>query len=97
MNHSHMENPVNDNTNNSTRLRQGFSRVGYWFKKILPLMGILMPIAYIGVGCFILLSERTKESLLPTQRYSLSGLIIVYGIFRAYRLIKTQKIKDEDQ
>ena len=92
-----MENPVNDNTNNSTRLRQGFSRVGYWFKKILPLIGIIMPIAYIGVGLFVLLSERTKESLLPTQRYSLGGLIIVYGIFRAYRLIKTQKVNDEDQ
>jgi hypothetical protein len=97
MNRSRMENSVNDNTNNSTRLRQGFSRVGYWFKKTLSLMGMLMPIAYIGVGCFILLSERAKESLLPTQRYSLSGLIIVYGIFRAYRLIKTQTVNDEDQ
>lgn len=92
-----MENPVNDNTNNSNRLRQSPNRFGYWFKKILPLMGILMPLAYIGVGFFVLLSERTNETLLPAQRYSLSGLIIVYGIFRTYRLIKTQKIKDIDE
>ena len=93
-----MDNPVNDNNvNNSTRLRQSFSRVGYWFKKALPLIGILMPIAYVGVGCFVLLSERTKELMQPTNRYMLSGLLIIYGIFRTYRILRTQKNKDEDE
>jgi hypothetical protein len=92
-----MDNPVNDNANNSTRLRQGFSRVGYWFKKVLPLIGILMPLAYVGVGLFVLLSERTKELMQPTNRYMLSGLLFIYGIFRTYRLLKTQKVKDENQ
>lgn len=92
-----MDNSVNENDNNSTRLRQGFSRVGYWFKKALPLIGILMPIAYIGVGCFVLLSERTKELMQPTTRYMLSGLLIIYGIFRTYRIIRLQKNKDEDE
>ena len=92
-----MDNHVNDNANNSTRLRQGFSRVGYWFKKALPLTGIIMPVAYIGVGFFVLLSERTIEYMQPTNRYLLSGLLFVYGIFRAYRLFKKQKIKDENQ
>jgi hypothetical protein len=92
-----MDNPVNENANNSNRLRQGFSRFGYWAKKVLPLIGIIMPLAYIGIGCFVLLSERTKEMFQPTNRYLLSGLLIVYGLFRAYRLIKSQKVKDEDQ
>ena len=92
-----MENLENDNTNDSNRLRQAPNRFGYWFKKTLPFMGILMPLAYIGVGLFVLLSERTNETLLPTQRYSLSGLIIVYGIFRTYRLIKAQKDKNKDE
>lgn len=92
-----MENLENDNTNNSNRLRQGPNRFGYWFKKALPFMGVLMPLAYIGVGFFVLLSERTNETLLPAQRYSLSGLIIVYGIFRSYRLIKAQKDKNKDE
>jgi hypothetical protein len=93
-----MDNPVNDNNaNNSTRLRQGFSRVGYWLKKALPLIGILMPIVYIGVGCFVLLSERTKELMQPTNRYLLSGLLIIYGIFRTYRILKTQKVEDDDE
>ncbi|MDP4290330.1 MAG: hypothetical protein Q8908_04545 [Bacteroidota bacterium] len=87
---------MNDNVNNSTRLRQGFSRVGYWLKKALPLVGIIMPIAYIGVGFLVLLSERSKDILQPINRYLLSGLLIIYGIFRAYRLIKNLKVKDEN-
>ena len=92
-----MENLENDNTNDSNRLRQGPNRFGYWFKKTLPYMGILMPLAYIGVGFFVLLSERTNETLLPAQRYSLSGLIVIYGIFRTYRLIKVQKDENKDE
>jgi hypothetical protein len=92
-----MDNPVNENANNSNRLRQGFSRFGYWAKKVLPLIGILMPLAYIGIGCFVYFSERTKEILQPTNRYLLSGLLIVYGIFRAYRIIRTLKVKDENE
>jgi len=92
-----MDNPVNENANNSNRLRQGFSRFGYWAKKVLPLIGIIMPLAYIGIGCFVLLSERTKEVMQPTNRYLLTGLLFVYGIFRAYRFIKNQNVKDEDQ
>ena len=92
-----MENLENDNTNDSNRLRQGPNRFGYWFKKTLPFMGILMPLAYIGVGFFVLLSERTNETLLPAQRYSLSGLIVIYGIFRTYRLIKVQKDENKDE
>jgi hypothetical protein len=92
-----MDNPVNENANNSNRLRQGFSRFGYWAKKVLPLIGIIMPLAYIGIGCFVFFSERAKEMLQPTNRYLLTGLLIVYGIFRAYRLITAQKEKDEDQ
>lgn len=92
-----MDNPVNENANNSNRLRQGFSRFGYLAKKALPLIGVLMPILYVGVGCFVLLSERMKELMQPTNRYLLSGLLIVYGIFRTYRIIKTLKVKDEDE
>jgi len=88
---------MNDNTNNPTRQKPSFGRVGYWFKKALPLIGILMPIAYLGVGCFVLLSERTKELMQPTNRYMLSGLLIIYGIFRSYRIIRNQKHKDENQ
>ena len=97
MNRSRMENSVNDNTNNSTRLRQGFSRVGYWFKKAAPLYGILMPVLYVGVGCFVLLSERMKELMPANNRYLLSGLLFIYGIFRTYRIIQLYKTKDEDQ
>ena len=92
-----MDNPVTENANNSNRLRQGFSRFGYWAKKVLPLIGIIMPLAYIGIGCFVFFSERTKEMLQPTNRYLLSGLLIIYGIFRTYRLIIAQKDKNEDQ
>lgn len=92
-----MDNPVNGNANNSNRLRQGFSRFGYLAKKVLPLIGILMPLAYIGVGMYVVLSERMKEILQPINRYVLCGLLIIYGIFRAYRLITAQKDNDEDQ
>lgn len=92
-----MDNNVNENPNNSNRLRQGFSRFGYWFKKATPLIGILMPLAYLGVGCFVLLSDQTKELMQPANRYMLSGLLVIYGIFRTYRIIILQKHKDENE
>lgn len=66
-------------------------------RNILGWFGYLMPFAYIALGLFFMLSERMKENFIPTQRYAIGGLIIVYGLFRAFRIIKSFKDAKEDE
>jgi hypothetical protein len=92
-----MDHNVNENVNTTNRLRQGFSRFGYWIKKVAPLYNILMPILYIVIGCLLFFSPWMKEMMPDINRYLVSGLLMIYGVFRAYRIIKIYTTKDEDQ
>ncbi len=68
-------------------------------RNTLSWFGYLMPFAYIALGIFFIFSERAKENFIPTQRYAVGGLVIVYGLFRTFRMIKSIKDakKDEDE
>jgi len=68
------------------RLRNSLS----WF-------GYLMPLAYIALGLFFMLSERMKENFIPSQRYAIGGVIIVYGLFRSFRILKSKKDDKKDE
>lgn len=73
-------------SNTPNRLRNTLS----WF-------GYLMPLAYIALGLFFMFSERMKENFIPTQRYAIGGLIIVYGLFRTFRILKSIKDAKKDE
>lgn len=66
-------------------------------RNFLGWFGYLMPFAYIALGIFCMLSERAKEYMVPRQRYAIGGLIIVYGLFRAYRILISKKETKTDE
>lgn len=51
-------------------------------------MGILMVVVYLGVGFLFIFQVGSFNIIDPTVNYVVGGLLILYGIFRAYRLIK---------
>ena len=49
-------------------------------------LNVLMGLLYLGGGIYLIASSQSF-GLLPTGvfRYLLAGLLIIYGLFRAYR------------
>jgi type IV secretory pathway VirB6-like protein len=57
-------------------------------EKILDLVSIVMALIYVGGGVALILSSSSFK-FLPInsiQKYALGALLIVYGIFRGYRV-----------
>lgn len=57
-------------------------------EKILDLASVVMALAYIGGGVFLILSSFSFR-LLPigsVPRYAFAGTLILYGAYRAYRV-----------
>jgi uncharacterized membrane protein len=81
---------MEDLTVNKTKMPNRLRNFLSWF-------GYLMPFAYIALGLFFILSERAKENFIPTQRYAIGGLVIVYGLFRTFRIIKSKKDANKDE
>ncbi|WP_128548457.1 hypothetical protein [Larkinella soli] len=52
-------------------------------------LNVLMGLAYMGGGIFLIASSQSF-GMLPTGpfRYLLGGLLVVYGLFRMYRGIQ---------
>jgi len=67
-------------------------------RDVLSWFGYLMPLAYVALGLFFILSERMKEYFnAPTQRYGIGGILIVYGLFRSFRILKLKKDAKKDE
>ena len=59
-------------------------------EKIIGLASLLMALAYMGGGIFLIASSLSF-SLLPVgswPRYAFAGILILYGFFRGYRAWK---------
>ena len=57
-------------------------------EKLIDLASLIMALIYVGGGVY-LISSSSSFNLLPinnTQRYALAGILILYGIFRGYRV-----------
>ena len=56
------------------------------FEAAMKYVGLVMAIVYIGLG--IAITFRSKELFNISSKYSLAlgGLLIVYGVFRGYRV-----------
>ena len=61
------------------------------FNKILRYFGFIMVILYFTVGVFMLSSDRLLAYFSPIQKNGIGIVIIIYGIFRGYRIYKSQK------
>ena len=59
-------------------------------EKILDLASLLMALIYAGGGIYLIFSS-SSFNFLPIskiQKYALGGTLILYGIYRAYRVWK---------
>jgi hypothetical protein len=59
-------------------------------EKVIIIASLLMALIYIGGGIY-LISSSLSFSLLPVgsiQRYAFSGILILYGFYRGYRVLK---------
>ena len=56
------------------------------FEAAMKYVGLVMAIVYVGLG--IAITFRSKELFNISSKYSLAlgGLLIVYGVFRGYRV-----------
>lgn len=53
------------------------------------IFGVFMVFVYWGMGCLLLFTELFAESLENVNvRYILGALLLLYGTFRGYRIIK---------
>ncbi|REA59257.1 hypothetical protein DSL64_18185 [Dyadobacter luteus] len=62
-------------------------------EKVIDLVSVLMALIYVGGGIFLIFSSSSFNFLPITnvQKYALAGTLILYGIFRGYRVWKRQK------
>lgn len=59
-------------------------------EKVIDLGSLLMALIYVGGGIYLIFSS-SSFNFLPIskiQKYALAGTLILYGIFRAYRVWK---------
>jgi uncharacterized membrane protein HdeD (DUF308 family) len=65
-------------------------------KNLLKYFGLFMVIVYLGIGIFLILMGENSAFLNRTTRLVLGIALIVYGIFRAWRVFKTQRDEKPD-
>ena len=61
------------------------------FINIIRYFGFFMVIFYFIVGAFLLFSDNMLLFLSPIQKNGIGIVVIIYGIFRGYRIYKGQK------
>lgn len=59
-------------------------------EKVMDLASLLMALIYVGGGIALVFSSSSFNFLPITnvQRYALGGTLVLYGIFRGYRVWK---------
>lgn len=56
--------------------------------KIFYLFGLIMILFYVGMAYIMIFSPIFVERISAPIRYGMGGLFFLYGIFRAYRVIR---------
>ncbi|POY37086.1 hypothetical protein C3K47_08495 [Solitalea longa] len=57
-------------------------------ERFLLILGVVFILAYLVLGSMIMFMPNVLANLSPTNKLILGGSIILYGLFRSYRLIK---------
>ena len=63
--------------------------------RIFRYFEVVMVLAYVGFGIFVLFFSEKVFNLIPVQRIILGIVLVVYGIFRSYKAYK-KNFKNED-
>lgn len=67
------------------------------FQKFLKIFGYVMVLFYLILSSVLLFTNIFSTTLSPIKRYILGGMLLAYGIFRAYRVFQSQKDNNEDE
>ena len=57
-------------------------------KKTIKGFSYFMVVFYFAVGAFLLTTDRLQNHLTPIQKNGIGVIVIVYGLFRGYRIYK---------
>jgi hypothetical protein len=91
------------------KTKKMFNRISHFTEKynkllslVLAVANALMSLSYSLIGVFLALFPDSyfAQSFLPTNKmyvYGLATLLIVYGLFRAWRVYKKFKDDDDDE
>jgi len=67
-------------------------------RKILAQLNYVMVFFYLIFSLVLLLTGMFSATLSPFQRYSVGGILLMYAVFRAYRIYQSNKeTNDEDE
>ncbi len=67
------------------------------WKNLSVYFGIFMVLFYFAAGLFVIFSSNYFLNFQFYQRILLGGMIIVYGVFRLYKVFKTAKQEYENE
>lgn len=56
-----------------------------------------MVLFYFAAGFFVIFTTSQFQNFQDYQRHLLGGMIIAYGLFRLYKVIKISKADDQDE
>jgi len=59
--------------------------------KVMKYLGILTTVIYIGMGIVVLVSSNKLFNIPDRYALPLGSLLLVYGLFRAYRVYQSFK------
>ncbi len=65
--------------------------------KFLQIFGYVMVLFYLILSSILIFTNIFSASLSPIKRYILGGMLLAYGIFRAYRIFLSQKESDDNE
>lgn len=67
-------------------------------QNFLKIFSYVMVFFYLIFSSILLLTGIFSATLTPVQRYSVGGMLLVYSLFRAYRIYESHKesINDEE-
>ena len=63
-------------------------------KKTIKGFGYFMVLFYFAIGVFLLTTDKLHNYFTPIQKNGIGVIVIVYGLFRGYRIFKD---KNSDQ
>jgi hypothetical protein len=59
-------------------------------RRFLLILGVTTLICVIAMGLMVMFSDNLNLNMTTAQRMSVGGLLIAYGIYRFFRIIKKQ-------
>jgi len=66
------------------------------FQKLMKYFGLLMVLIYLAAGVLLLLPVGGHEFLNRNSRLILGIALIIYGLFRAWRYLRSMKNENPD-